>query len=64
MNGDPSEAVMVCHSYGWMQTEIICSVWFRHCLKSVKPTDDDQVVSIFDARATHTKNSTVKARAH
>jgi hypothetical protein len=65
MDGEPVGSVAVCHSSGWIQTEIFTKR-FDHFVHFIKPSVDDPVLLIVDGHYSNTTNLDVvdKAREH
>jgi len=65
MDGAPAGSVSSCHPSGCIQIDIFTK-WLDHFFQFVKPSADDPVLLIFDARYSHTKNLDVvdKAKKH
>jgi len=55
MNGSPPGSIHVCHSLGWIRSEIF-SQWFPHFIKHTKPTKEDSVILVRDGHYSHTRN--------
>jgi hypothetical protein len=55
MSGSPPRSIHVCHSSGWIQSEIF-SQWFLHCIKHAKPTKEDPVILVLDGHNSQTRN--------
>lgn len=63
--GAPPGTIFTCHPSGWIQTHLF-TLWFKHFLEKVKPTEENPALLILDGHHTHTKNIEVidLAREH
>lgn len=56
MKNAPPGSDYACHISGWVQTDIFTD-WFKHFLKSTKPTKEQPHLLILDGHYSHTRNA-------